>query len=164
MSDYRDLFEKCTHDLNALPQGRVDLGGSYSLFNLILSLNHLPDWVLNDSSVPHQTKINCVRRFYPYAQGEKPSREFAALCKALSSTPQTNVEQRIIRLVANRIKHLEVGRAEVSQSDNVFMGGVKRDMSVLWVKVDEKYYDARGQCHLLHAQWKEFVIGEVPIG
>ena len=90
--DYKDLLEKIEQEFHLYRLAVDQRSRNYLLFNIILSLNHLLDWVINDPSVPRGIKTSCVRLLNPY--DEKAVRGDKAKHGQKEETNEGCVQQR----------------------------------------------------------------------
>lgn len=104
-SSSRDLFNKCLFEFNSLPNVSKDPERSYLIFNLITSLNHLLDWVENDESLDDGLKESIIKAFWPYDKSDEVGRAFQGYKE---KGFQCNQNQRLIRLLSNKSKHVKV--------------------------------------------------------
>lgn len=77
----KDLLLKCIYEFEKLDTSQKEY--EYALFNIIVSLNHLYEWVKEDESVESIIKQKCISEFHNF------------------DMPKTNE----IRLLANSLKH-----------------------------------------------------------
>ena len=115
IKDYKELFAKIEHEFQVYQTLINEESRRYFLFNLLLSLNHLFDWVINDPDVPSAVKSQCVRRFNPYDQTgvqeierskDKKRRCLKEAYLDAEVFDYINPRQRLVRILANHEKHL----------------------------------------------------------
>lgn len=110
MLSYWDLVAKCRFDWKQFTRAWRNAEEScYHLFNIVLSLNHLFDWILNDPDIEQGTKLLCIRQFNPYNHEElqRARTQYSVYSHSslVDATLSTNSQQRLIRQVCNRAKH-----------------------------------------------------------
>lgn len=107
-----DLYRKCLFEFSLISDEANDDHIIYQLFNIILSLNHLVEWYLKDKTiVDNSKKIHCLQKFYSYEkQGNETEviKKFIKKQNLLDCKFQCNKNQKLIRLISNQIKHVEV--------------------------------------------------------
>lgn len=110
LKDCKDLLEKAHWEFDQLYLSRCGKLADYFFLNVILSLNHLLDWVLEDEAgIPLEKRKECLRKFNPYTVDEIPKRKkrdiVAETFLALEGPPKVNQLQRVVRKIANYEKH-----------------------------------------------------------
>ena len=107
---YKDILDKCKEELKQLGDSSRSLKYEYRLLNLILSINHLFDWVLT-SDLCCCKKDECAKKFNPYCSYNKVPHAFQ-IYYSKSDFPEKNHEQAIIRNLSNNSKHNKIGKKE----------------------------------------------------
>jgi hypothetical protein len=162
IKDSQDLLRKCEYDYEQLSKiGRNQPVYSFVLFNLILGLNHIFDWVLNDDKNTIERKVSCITQFNPYRKDEHLPREYGDLYETDGLILQTNKQQRMVRLLANRVKHLNEEKAKTEKAENIFSVGIKLDTAWFTATIDGEWMEVTAQCAFLLDQWRQFH-GQVP--
>ena len=64
--NYADIFRKIEYQIENFNLSSCEQDNIYLLWDVILSLNHLLEWITNDKSVSKKCKIQCLNDFYPY--------------------------------------------------------------------------------------------------
>lgn len=67
LRNFKDLIDKIKFQLSMFDQLSIERENIYLLWDIILSLNHLPEWVINDDSVSYELKVQCLKEFNPYS-------------------------------------------------------------------------------------------------
>jgi hypothetical protein len=67
----KNLFKKIIYERNLIDIKNNEIINVYILFNLILSINHLFDWILNNEKINEIDKIKCVNIFNSYEPTDK---------------------------------------------------------------------------------------------
>ena len=128
MSDHRDLYRKCCHDLDRLKtlDAERPLDPSpiaYTLFDLAVGLNHLFDWVMSDPTLPAETKAICVQMFNPYRRENEARTRFTRYRMYLTPfPPETNAKQALVKDVADGVKHFVEMPKTQTQENSVYLG------------------------------------------
>jgi hypothetical protein len=173
MNDYRDLYFKCHQDLKEL-QNSDPRRKSYAIFNLVVSLNHMFDWFLNDLSASPEMKIKCMTRFNPYKPEDNLPRAFRNLYESLGSEfPRLNEDQYLVRCVGNKAKHWKASPTTEAHKADVGVGagsqyarvgapwmqcGVSTISIVTYLVEDGgEFYDMKLVCSDLHQEWGSFL-------
>jgi hypothetical protein len=108
-SSPKDLLDKAKHDFSLLKEHKSEILDYYSIFNTLVSLDHLLDWVLNNDELTEEYKLNCFNRFNPYKESSKcPFSEY----KKIFPFPNYNHRQEIIRDLCNNLKHYKIFKKE----------------------------------------------------
>ncbi len=174
MTDYHDLFRKCLFEWRRFrATSRNPEESCYHLFNVVLALNHLYDWLLNDPDVDNDIKMECVRRFNPYAESDRPwlndTYRSDPYVPALDGVAPVNEWQRLVRQVCNRAKHLKsrpiIGYRIVWLLLKMLSGGTIRLGGRRRIRFPQYYVkNERGEsvnlqilCEELMAEWAELV-------
>ena len=133
MSDHRDLYRKCRHDLDRLKtlDAERPLDPSpiaYTLFDLAVGLNHLFDWVMSDPTLHAETKAKCVRMFNPYRRENEARTRFTRYRMYLTPfPPATNAKQALVKDVADGVKHFVEMPKTQTQENSVYLGAGGED-------------------------------------
>ena len=69
---------------------------------------------------------------------------------------RTNKQQRMVRLLANRVKHLNLDKAQTEKAENIFSGGVKLDLTWFTVTIEKEWMEVTAQSAFLIDQWRQF--------
>lgn len=112
-----DLYEKCKYEFIKISDTNCNNDSIYSLFNLILSLNHLLEWFLTDKSINDLLKEKCIKQFYPYRNQKKISstlKYFIKLRRLSKYNFITNENQELLRKISNQIKHIKTKKIDTS--------------------------------------------------
>jgi hypothetical protein len=174
IKDYFDLLAKLRFEWRAFQASwRTPEANCYHLFNVVLTLNHLFEWILNDPDLDISFKDACISRFNPYSEGERipialEDGTFSLLQNA-GTFPPTNSGQRTIRQICNKAKHLK-SRPATHYSMiwillKAFSGGrlrlgKSRQMTFpqYYVETDqEKNLNVQTVCEDLIQQWTDFI-------
>lgn len=91
-------------------QSDEKLNRSYLLWDIILSLNHLPEWILMDKQVDESIKFECMKHFNPYDKIEKAPQE---LKRYIGS--DFSQSQFVIREIANSTKHFVIKKSKLKK-------------------------------------------------
>ncbi len=165
INSYRSLLDKCSYELSHLPLvTKAQPRDSYTLFNLVLTLNHLFDWAVKDERIDERVRMNCVREFNPYNVGQISDAEnnFPIYRHhSLMPFPPTNPQQWLIRQVANRVKHLKAS-PKLGRSESMILRQGKQ-LEITWFIVDDiegHPTELIGQCQLLQKLWTQ-IIGDL---
>lgn len=115
--NYTELHHKVLWEFQRFTFSSDQREQDYLFFNILLSLNHLFDWVINDLSIPLDIRLECVRRFNPYDEksvediktgNSKSQRNLRdAFGRVVGLIPR-NWKQEIVREFANHEKHLAI--------------------------------------------------------
>ncbi len=163
IDSYQALLAKCSYELSRLPLvAKAQPSDSYTLFNLVLTLNHLFEWVVNDEDIREEGRIECVKQFNPYREEQRKEAERSIPIYKMYSFhpfPQTNPQQWLTR---HRAKHLKAS-PRLGKFDSTILRE-ERELAVTWFVVDDiegHPTELIGQCQLLHGSWTRFV-SELP--
>ena len=110
-----ELLKKCEYDYEKLCSETCHPFNEYHLFDLLVGLNHLYEWVLLDQSLPKELKERCFSEFYPYS-GTNVSSCFKADLKAFQvknpklESPKSNEYQKAVRDLCNKAKHFKINK------------------------------------------------------
>ncbi len=107
LTSYKELLNKCKKELSELELCSVHPDYDYTLFNIVLSLNHLFEWYLKDKDVVDTRKNECISLLNPFNDLTKVSYDFKELYDSLKTFPKTNKYQEVIRLLCNKAKHFK---------------------------------------------------------
>jgi hypothetical protein len=107
LSSYRDLLYKCEFELENMQNCSTHPDYDFSLFNIVLGLNHLFEWYLKEDALTEDQKINCIKRFNPFQSLDNVPREFKGFYNKVDNFPQTNSYQALIRKLCNKAKHFK---------------------------------------------------------
>ena len=153
INDYRDFWQKCRHDYRVFFDKEDNQHYEYKLLNLILSLNHLYDWVVKDENLSADIRNQCERLFWPY-----------------SDRSNYNTKQYLIRKLSNRGKHFKQAENDPGQGtelQNAFCAGMPdaiagnafaRETKIfLYVEHDGVKYDVESLIKELFDEWKSFL-------
>ena len=179
-----DLFRKCAWDLEEVIRSRYSLRRySYALMNFASGLNLLPEWFIKDHESSSDQKVECVIKFNPYEPHETKTLPvwFRKIYNGVPDIPRTNVHQRQIRLICNRIKHvalrheLEVGHGKAKEYGVTVGGGFYLGDPKANAGYYEKYVyiysiddggtkkDVQSLCTELLRQWTTFLWPNLPV-
>jgi len=163
LRDYRDLFWKCKHDLKQFWMTHDDELSSYGLFNLVVTIDHLFDWVLNDPALPENKKARCIERFNPYGPGERIPNGFEKYYPACP--PSTNEDHRLVRKVANKAKHRRLEPETPMLRGTALVGSDLERLSEVeytgyFAGGAEEHGDLPALCEDLLRDWQKF-LGEI---
>jgi hypothetical protein len=174
LNDYRDMYFKCWHDWKQLHNSDPE-EKTYAMFNLIMTLNHLFDWVLKDQNISFEKKIRCIRAFNPYKSMEKVSPDFKEFYDQLPERPPTRTEQYLVRSLSNKAKHLLQTPSTESVTNTVYLGAGSPDAYCNGPKAfagfheiivthvvgdDGEDYDLKDICTTLIHDWGDFFRAE----
>lgn len=123
-----DLLIKCKKEMSSFSPVEYN---DYQLFNVIFSLNHLYEWAYKDDAMDSQKAKKIAEHFFPF---DKFSRCHCDILKGIiSHSVKTNPNQKAIRLLSNRQKHVNVKsntptlsqtKVTTSTAGSMFAGGV----------------------------------------
>jgi hypothetical protein len=150
ITSYRDLYWKCLQERRLL-NNSDEKKMSYALFNMVVTLNHLLDLVMQEDSIPFETKLKCARRFNPYKRHDNIPKEFAVILKSLGHFPRKNKAQYLVRCICNKAKHmrprtnLKTETVRVTVHWGAVVPGFDQIIDSYFVKSDDgEYYDVKG--------------------
>jgi len=163
----KDLLAKCQRDQLALSICETHPEYDYSMFDSVLSLNHLFEWYLKDDSIPDVKRLDCIKRFNPFQSFDKVSRDLKKYYKKISSFPDINKNQKYIRLLCNKGKHFKKTVIETQERNilatcgNMYAGNITAVASYFErykysVEVDGKTFDIQHMIEDLLEQWVFF--------
>jgi hypothetical protein len=95
-------INKETYNLN-----HSELMNWYSIFNTILDINHLFDWVLKNDNYEEDYKRECVKIFNGYTDIKSIPYDFREHYDK-NNFPQINNNQKLIRDICNNLKHYKI--------------------------------------------------------
>lgn len=106
MTSPKDMYDKIIYERNLINLENNENKNVYIIFNLILSINHLFDWVIFGKNNDDPNAIECIKRFNPYLKKEYSDNSFFRdYYSKLTIFPKCNEKQQIIREISNNIKH-----------------------------------------------------------
>lgn len=118
MDSPHNLFEKIIFDRNKIDLNSSEKENYYYIMNLIFSLNHILDWVLNNETIQNLIKLECIKNFNPYDSiannNKKIPREFKSYYKNFDVPPPINKKQKCIRELCNNTKHFKIEKFSTS--------------------------------------------------
>ena len=107
-----DLLEKIELQFNDFSE-TDDLRKTYLLWDLILSINHLPDWIFKDKKIKKSVKVDCGKKFNPYKKDTyKIPKEF----KKYLNDDVFSFSQFVVREIANSAKHFKVEKSKIKKT------------------------------------------------
>lgn len=99
----QDLLTKCKKEMSSFSPVEFN---DYQLFNVIFSLNHLYEWAYKDEAMDSQKAKKIAEHFFPF---DEFSHCHCDILKGIiSHTVKTNPNQKAIRLLSNKQKHVNV--------------------------------------------------------
>lgn len=107
LNNASNLLAKCIKELHDLEQCEEHPGYDFTLFNIILDLNHLFEWYLKEKNLEIGKKLDCIKQFNPFQSPDDVSRDFKEFYKRLEVFPQTDMHQEVIRKLCNKAKHFK---------------------------------------------------------
>ena len=111
----KDLFNKSLVEFSYFNDEVLEDSQSYILFNVIISLNHLLEWYLSDTDIDKNKKIDALYFFYPCRNDENPPEIINNTMnkyKIIKENLCCNFNQRILRLMSNKLKHIKIKKAK----------------------------------------------------
>jgi len=152
INGYRDFWQMCRHNYRLFSNKEDNKHYEYKLLNLILSLNHLYDWVIKDENLSLYIRNQCEKKFYPY-----------------SDRSNFNTKQYLVRKLSNRGKHFKQVENDPSQGvelqkafcadmpDAIAGNAFSRETRMFhYVEHDDVKYDVESLCKELFDEWKFF--------
>lgn len=127
IADFSDLFQKCQHEIKQLKECTEHPEHDYLIFNLVIGMNHVFEWLLKDDKAGINTKTQCISKFNPYQLISDVPNEFRDLYNGIKPFPATNRNQEIIRKLCNKAKHFSI-KPTVNQTRNFTCGAGQPDM------------------------------------
>lgn len=108
------LLEKCKKENLSLSKCKSHPEYDYLVFNLVISLNHLFEWFLKDEKINDDAKIQCIKKFNPFQEGNVNSDFRHLYRKAIDiDSPKINQYQLVLRRLCNNAKHFKNTKIEV---------------------------------------------------
>jgi hypothetical protein len=124
LNNFKDLFEKSTFELQRLQNCRCHPDYDYLLFNITVSINHLFEWCIKDSSLDEQSKLECIKKFNPYERPNDVPGALKNLYNKIPNFPVVNEKQLLIRQLCNKAKHFKKVEIEKQSKNNISESGV----------------------------------------
>ena len=112
LTSYTDLLEKCRYELDSLVSVEAHPDYDFTLFNIVLGLNHLFEWYLKDKGLGPDSKINCIKKFNPFSSPYDVSGDLRGYYRGIESFPDVNRFQEMIRKLCNKAKHFKQSKIE----------------------------------------------------
>ncbi len=106
LNSYEDLLSKCQVELQQLQSVKSNPEYDFMLFNLVLGMNHLFEWYLKEKNINEKMKMECIKKFNPFASPYDVSGDFKGLYRE-SDFPETNPYQEVVRKLCNKAKHFK---------------------------------------------------------
>lgn len=122
LRNFKDLIDKIEFQFSSFDQLSIKRENIYLLWDIVLSLNHLPEWVINDNSVSYEFKVQCLKVFNPFSSIDSLHKDSKFKKIILESGIKNwNEKQKNIRDLANSIKHFKVKKIEESKIEPSYL-------------------------------------------
>lgn len=82
----------------------------YSIFNIILSLNHIFEWYYKDVNIDKKKRFECIEIFNNYKGKSIQKEKYKQFHSMLKIPLKINTNQLIIRQISNNLKHFKMNR------------------------------------------------------
>jgi hypothetical protein len=107
LSEPYNLLEKAKHEFVEVNARKSEKLTAYSIFNSVVTINHLFEWVLYYVHYDTNIKKICVNKFNPFIDAKTIPANFK-LYYDTANFPKTNDDQRLIRKISNGFKHFKI--------------------------------------------------------
>lgn len=101
-----NLLEKAKHEYSLITLNSLEQNDYYLVFNVLVSINHLFDWVLNNDYIPIERKERCIKQFNPY-ENKNEYGNFSKYYRQINEKIEVNYSQQIIKSLCNNLKHFK---------------------------------------------------------
>lgn len=116
LASYKELLFKCECEIQILSNCKKHPDYDFTLFNIVIGLNHVFEWFLKDDNIDRDKKVLCISKFNPYASCQEVSGDFNDLYRSLNVFPDPDPYQEVIRKLCNKAKHFKK-RTSIEQQD-----------------------------------------------
>jgi hypothetical protein len=172
LDSFYDLFLKCDVEKSHLEDSDVRKW-SHTLFNIVVTLDHLYEWFLGDDRVVAEVRKKGLLQFNPYKRRKQVPWYLKCYYKGVVPFPAPNGNQYLVRSLANRAKHFltdpPIDRSEfttypiVAGSAEAYCGGLKafanyHEIITKFIVVDDNGspQDIKVVCRELLSSWRKF--------
>jgi hypothetical protein len=126
-----NLLAKAQHEYSLITLNKLEQNDYYLVFNVLVSINHLFDWVLNNDNIPIERKERCIKLFNPY-ENKNEFGNFRKYYQKINEGIEINTNQQIIKALCNNLKHfkkrnkygdVDENKKYLAVSGNIVCGG-----------------------------------------